>query len=78
MLNKLQPLVLVIASAMMIVFRQKVSKFIEIVFTKFPKYKDGVETFNFRPSVRPSLIGLLGVVLLLFAITGLYYNLFLL
>ena len=45
----------------LIIFREKISKFITNVYEKFPKYENGVKDLNLKFELRPIYIAFLGI-----------------
>jgi hypothetical protein len=50
------------------IFRKNLSKFIERFYNKFPKYENGVKTFNLHFVIRPLFVGAFGLVIIGFSV----------
>ena len=55
---------------LLIIFRNKISFFLQQSVKKFPKYKDGEKTFNLNYSVKPIFILILGAIFITIAFVG--------
>ena len=56
----------------LIIFKEKVSLFLQKAFKEFPKYKDGVKSLRMKFEVQPFYIMVLGLIFILIAITGFF------
>jgi len=56
----------------LIIFRKKVSQFIQKAFEKFPKYEEGINSQNVKFEVRPIHITIIGLIFLFIAIAGFF------
>jgi len=54
-----------------IIYRRKVSLFIQKTYEKFPKYEDGVKAFKISFTVRPVFITILAVIWILISLMSL-------
>jgi hypothetical protein len=61
----------IIIGIALIVFRKKVCVFLQKTYEKFPKYEDGIKTFNIKFTVRPFFITILGSIIIFMSIVGL-------
>jgi hypothetical protein len=64
----IQTIIPIIAGILAIIYRRKVSLFIQKAYEKFPKYEDGVKAFNINFSVRPGFITILAVIWILISL----------
>ncbi len=71
MLNIIRPVIGVVLGVMIIIFSSQISRYITWAYQKFPKYKDGVDSFGIKFNIRPFFIGLIGLVIIVFSILGL-------
>ena len=62
----------IIVGILLIVFRCKVSILLRKSVERFPKYKDGEETFNLKYGIRPIFIIILGALFILISCHGLF------
>lgn len=76
MLNIIRPVIGVVLGVIIIIFSSQISRYIIWAYQKFPKYKDGVNSFGINFNIRPFFIGLLGLVIIAFSIIGLILSLF--
>jgi hypothetical protein len=72
MTEYLGPLQGIIIGLCLIIFRYKVSNFLQRALEKFPKYKSGVKSLNMRFDVHPSYLMILGIIFILVAIAGFF------
>ena len=72
MVKYLGPIEGLIIGICLIVFSKKVGLFLQKSFDKFPKYKDGVETFNIKFEVRPVFIVIIGFIFVAIGLAGFY------
>jgi len=70
MMQYLGPIEGFIIGVLLIVYRNKVSNWLQKGFEKFPKYDDGVKALNMKFSVRPHFIIIMGVLFVLISISG--------
>jgi hypothetical protein len=71
MLNIIRPVIGVVLGVIIIIFSSQISRYITWAYQKFPKYKDGVNSFGINFNIRPFFIRLLGLVIIAFSIIGL-------
>ena len=64
----IQTIVPIIAGILAIIYRRKVSLFIQKAYEKFPKYEDGVKTFKISFTVRPGFVTILAVIWILISL----------
>ena len=76
MLIIIRPVIGVVLGVIIILFSSQISRYITWAYQKFPKYKDGVNSFGINFNIRPFFIGLLGLVIIAFSIIGLILALF--
>ena len=76
MLEIIRPAIGVILGALIIIFSSRISRYITLAYQKFPKYKDGVNTFGIKFNIRPFFIGILGFVVIVFSSISLVLGLF--
>ena len=76
MLNIIRPVIGVVLGVIIIIFSSQISRHITLAYQKFPKYKDGVNSFGINFNIRPFFIGLLGFAIIAFSIIGLILALF--
>ena len=67
----IQSTVPIIAGILAIIYRQKVSIFIQKAYERFPKYEDGVKAFKISFTVRPVFITILAVIWILISLMSL-------
>ena len=67
----IQSTVPIIAGILAIIYRRKVSFFIQKAYEKFPKYEDGVKAFKISFTVRPVFITILAVIWILISLMSL-------
>ena len=67
----LQSTVPVIIGILAIIYRRKVSLFIQKAYEKFPKYEDGVKAFKISFTVRPIFITILAAIWILISLISL-------
>ena len=65
----------IIVGILLLYYKKKIALFLENSVKKFPKYKDGEETFKIEYNVRPIFITIIGSLLFLFSLYGLLHNL---
>jgi hypothetical protein len=68
--NYLGPTQGFLIGVLLIVFRNKVAIYLEKIFIKFPKYRDGAKSLNYQYSVKPIYLVILGVIFILIAMGG--------
>jgi len=62
----------IIFGIVLIVLRKKICILLQKSFEKFPKYEDGVKVLNIRFTIRPIFITVMGSLILIFSIIGLF------
>ena len=67
----IQSTVPVIIGILAIIYRRKVSLFIQKAYEKFPKYEDGVKVFKISFTARPVFITILAVIWILISLMSL-------
>jgi len=67
----IQTSVSIIVGILAIIYRRKVSLFIQKVYERFPKYEDGVEAFKINFSIRPVFITILAAIWILISLISL-------
>ena len=67
----IQSTVPIIVGILAIIFRRRVSLFIQKVYERFPKYEDGVEAFKISFTVRPIFITILAAIWILISLISL-------
>jgi len=72
MVKYLGPLQGIIIGLCLIIFKEKVSRFLQKAFEKFPKYEDGAKSLNMKFEVRPVYLTILGLIFILISIAGFF------
>ena len=67
----IQAIIPIIFGILAIIYRQKVSIFIQKAYEKFPKYEDGVKAFKISFTVRPVFITILATIWILISLMSL-------
>ena len=67
----IQTIVPIIFGILAIIYRQKVSIFIQKTYEKFPKYEDGIKACKISFTVRPVFITILAVIWILISLMSL-------
>ena len=62
----------IIFGVVLIVFRKKVCMLLQKLFEYFPKYENGIKTLNMKFTIRPIFITILGGLIVLVSIVGLF------
>ena len=70
MANFVGPAIGIALGIFIIIFRKNLSKFIERFYSIFPKYGDGVKTFNLHFVIRPLFVGAFGLVIIVFSVVS--------
>jgi hypothetical protein len=75
MVTIIGPLISSIVGILVIIFRNKIGLYIQKSYENFPQYKDGVQTFKMKFSVKPVYIVVVGIIICLFSFISLIASL---
>ena len=64
----------IVLGIIIIVFSKKICMYIEKSYMSFPKYKDGIKTFDIHFTIRPVFIVLLGCLIITFSLVSMIVN----
>ena len=73
--NLLGPVLGFIIGFLIVIFGEKAIRYRTWLYQKFAKYQDAIKTLNLRLEAKPYFVGILGFVILLFGIVGVFVNL---
>ena len=71
MVDIFTPILGIIWGGLIIIFRNRLSVYLERFYNKFPKYKNGIKTFNLEFKIKPYFFGALGSVIIIYSVLGL-------